>query len=269
MTTKTASELTLSDAMDPARATALSVTLGLGKAYQADDHLPPFFHQIYFWEAYSADLLGHDGHPKVGVAGIIPDLGLPNRMWAGGRLQFKHPMRAGVPAQKQSVVENAETKQGRRGQLGFVTLRHDIMQDEVLCVREFQDLVYLNAPDPSAPKPAPALAPEDEDTCCEAIFTSTDLFRYSALTFNGHKIHYDLEHTRNVEGHDHLVVHGPLLAQRLMLIATAELGSLKEFQFRAKSPVLCGEKIGFCRKGSQLWVRGADGRLCMEATATP
>lgn len=254
---------TVTDPMDPARADALRVALDLGAF--ADDTLPPFFHQIYFWEALPPAHLGRDGHPKVG--GLIPDMGLPRRMWAGGRLRFHHPLRVGVTAQKRTAVVAAKHKVGRTGPLGFVTLRHDIWQDDRLVVSEDQDLVYREDPDPTAPAPQTRAAPTDEDSSEKVRFNSTLLFRYSALTMNGHRIHYDLDYCRQVEGYAGLVVHGPLLAQLLMLKAEQALGPLTGFTFRAASPVLHDETATLCRKGSALWVRGHDGRLCMQADA--
>ena len=257
---------TITDPLDPARANALCIILGIDQNVVAQE-LPPFFHQIYFWDPKPNGALGRDGHPAVGQDGLIPDLGLPRRMWAGGQLRFHKPLVAGEPAQKTSSLESAEIKHGKRGPMGFVKLKHEIHQNGELCVTDLQDLVYLNDPDPSAPKVASLDAATDETICRTRSFTSTDLFRYSALTFNGHRIHYDLDYCRNVEGYDNLVVHGPLLAQTLMLLASDTFGSLSRFEFRAKSPVMCGETVSFCQKDEFLWVRGADGRLCVEATA--
>lgn len=249
------------DPMDPARADALRATLNI--ANTDHDVLPPFFHQVYFWQALPPDQLGRDGHPKRG--GVIPDMGLPRRMWAGGRLQFHRPLRVRVTAEKHTSVVSAKHKTGRTGPLGFVTLRHDIWQDGKLVVTEDQDLVYREDPDPNAPLPQTTNAPLDQDSAETVNFTSTLLFRYSALTMNGHRIHYDLDYCRHVEGYAGLVVHGPLLAQLLMLKAERELGALAGFGFRAASPVLHNEAATLCRKGNKLWVRGEDGRLCMQA----
>ncbi|WP_424944499.1 FAS1-like dehydratase domain-containing protein [Aliiroseovarius crassostreae] len=255
----------LRDVMDPARAAAFFAALDLGPAPTSDDPLPPFLHQIYFWDAQPPAKLGRDGHPRVG--GLIPDMGLPRRMWAGGRLAFHAPLLAGIPAEKHSFVEDTQHKDGRTGPLGFVTLRHEIWQDHTLKVTEWQDLVYREDPSPDTPLPTPQPAPVDEETSETWQFPSTLLFRYSALTFNGHRIHYDLDYARDVEGYDGLVVHGPLLAQLLMLKATRELGPLAGFRFRAMSPVLHSQEATLCRKGQVLWVRGHDGRLCMLAEA--
>lgn len=249
------------DAMDPARAQALCVALGRADQVTMGTPLPPFFHQIYFWEAQPPKALGRDGHPKVG--GLIPDMGLPRRMWAGGRLAFHRSLLAGQVAEKVTTVESSARKTGRSGPLGFVTLRHDVMQGDTLCLTEWQDLVYREDPALDAPKPTAPSAPQDEDHAREVQFDSTLLFRYSALTFNGHRIHYDLEYARTVEGYDGLVVHGPLLAQLLLLFAQ-EAGEVAEFSFRATSPLMHFETAVLCRKGNDMWVRAGDGRQNMQ-----
>ena len=254
-----------SDSLDPARAQALLVALGRKDAIGPGDALPPFFHQLYFWQPEPPERLGRDGHPKLG--GVIPDMGLPRRMWAGGRLRFAFPLRAGVPASRSTVCESSARKVGRTGPLAFVTLRHEIVQEGRVCLTEWQDLVYREDPDPAAPRPVPPQAPTDEEAARPMGFSSTLLFRYSALTFNGHRIHYDEDYARRVEGYDGLVVHGPLLAQLLMLMAADELGPLEKFSFRAASPVMHREAVTLCRQGRRLWVRGPDGRLAMEAEA--
>ncbi|MEX0301834.1 MAG: acyl dehydratase [Leisingera sp.] len=259
----------LTDMMDPVRASAFQAALGLEPDISAGSALPPFFHQLYFWTPLPPEGLGRDGHPKVGGAGLIPDLGLPRRMWAGGRLRFEAPLLAGVTAEKTSVQEKAECKTGRTGPLGVVTLRHEIRQKGRLCLSEWHDLVYREDPDPAAPKPVPPEARTDETDVREVSFSSTLLFRYSALTFNGHRIHYDLDYARDVEGYAGLVVHGPLLAQQLMLLAEELMGPLAEFSFRATSPLMHFESADLCCNGQDLWVRGPDGRQCMGAMAVP
>ena len=254
-----------SDEMDPARARAMQVTLGQAPTLARGMRCPPFFHQLYFWTPLPPEALGRDGHPKVG--GLIPDMGLPRRMWAGGRLTFAAPLRLGIAATRVSVCETAMRKDGRTGPLAFVTLRHELWQEDRLCLTEWQDLVYRPDPDPDAPRAEPPAAPDDAEETAAVHFDATMLFRYSALTFNGHRIHYDQPYAREVEGYDGLVVHGPLLAQHLMLMAEAALGPLMKFSFRATAPLMHDEVATLCRKGRTLWVRGADGRQCMVAEA--
>ena len=253
-------ELRRRDALDPARAEALAAILGL--PFDPAAPLPPFAHQAHFWDVRPAAGLGRDGHPRLG--GLVPDLGLPRRMWAGGRLEFHGALYAGRPAEKLSVREAVTRKEGRTGPLAFVTLRHEVRQDGRLAVTEWQDLVYRAEADPAAPRPAPAPAPRGEAEAVARVFSPTDLFRYSALTMNGHRIHYDADYARDVEGYPGLVVHAPLLAQHLMLMAPPPL---RRFAFRATAPLFAGERAEFCRAGARLWVRGPDGRLCMEAEA--
>ena len=259
---------TLADVMDPARATAFQVALGREPSIQPGSELPPFFHQLYFWSPHLPGDLGRDGHPKVGL-GLIPDMGLPRRMWAGGRLQFQRPLIAGVEAERRSVRENAAQKTGRSGPLAFVTLRHEVWQQGTLCLTEWQDLVYREDPSPGSNAPQRPMARTDEMDRREVAFDTTLLFRYSALTCNGHRIHYDTDYARNVEGYEGLVVHGPLLAQLLMYYATELIGPLDGFSFRASSPLMHLETATLCRNGQALWVRGPDGRECMRAEVLP
>ncbi len=256
---------TIRDQMDPARAKALYAVLGLGERADSERALPPFFHQIYFWDIAGPDNLGRDGHQKLG--GLIPDLGLPRRMWAGGQLEFHAPLRTGLVAVKTSFVDKVVQKTGRTGPLAFVTLRHEIHQEGARVMTEMQDLVYRQDPSSQTPVPAPKMAPEDPQNTEAVTFSSTLLFRYSALTMNSHRIHHDAAYAREVENYPGLVVHGPLLAQLLMLKATREMGPLAKFSFRATAPLLHWEQAALCREAGRLWVRGPDGRLCMKAKA--
>ncbi len=255
---------TVRERLDPSRVDALNTLLHL------EDIAPhPFAHQVYFWDVHPASALGRDGHPKTG--GLIPDMGLPRRMWAGGRLRFHAALRLGELAEKRSKLGSAERKVGRSGPLALITLMHEVHQDGQLIVEEEQDLVYLPDPDPQAEKPKAPAAPDLADHVTGRQFSTTDLFRYSALTFNGHRIHYDREYSQQVEGYPGLVVHGPLLAQCLMLQAEEILGELCAFDFRATAPLFDFETAEFCARkdgaGLEMWVRGPDGRQCMRAQA--
>ncbi len=257
---------TLNCNLDPARAQSLHHSLArIGAPPKTGDALPPFWHQIYFWDTRPPAELGRDGHPKTGS--FIPDLGLPRRMWAGGDLAFAHPVRIGAPAVKTTTLESVTEKTGRTGPLAFVTLRHDIHQNGTLCMTENQHLVYRQDPTQPQTTPLTKQARTDETNAQTNSFNSTLLFRYSALTNNGHRIHYDLDYATQIEGYTGLVVHGPLLAQLLMDLAQRHLGPLRKFSFRAVSPLMHTESASFCIKDSELWVRAPDGRLCMEATA--
>lgn len=254
---------TISDPLDVARAQALAATLGATTPIETGDPLPPFAHHIYFWDAQPPSALGRDGHPAQG--GFIPDLGLPRRMWAAGKLVWHRPLLAGIKAEKTSVVESVTRKSGRSGPLAFVRVRHDIRQRQGLALTEWQELVYREDHPQSTPPP---MAATNEDHAETVHFDSTLLFRYSALTFNGHRIHYDEAYARDVEGYNGLVVHGPLLAHLLMGLAQRQLGELKTFQYRATAPLMHHEQATLCWKDGIAWVRGPDGRQCMIGEAT-
>jgi 3-methylfumaryl-CoA hydratase len=249
------------DPFDIARAHALQATLGDTPNLRTGDPLPPFAHQIYFWDPQPPENLGRDGHPATGS--FIPDLGLPRRMWAAGRLTFHRPLLAGIRAERTSTIDAVTRKQGRSGPLGFVTIRHDIKQRGALALTEWQELVYRE----DGAQTALTAAPIDETHKEDATFNTTQLFRYSALTFNGHRIHYDETYARQVEGYDGLVVHGPLLAHLLMGMAQRQLGTLTHFSYRATAPLMHHETGTLCWKSGHAWVRGPDGRQCMIAEA--
>jgi len=259
-----------SDWIDPARAAAMQATLGQeGPFLVVGDRLPAFWHQIYFWDAVAPDSLGPDGHPRTGT--FLPDTGLARRMWGGGDLTFHAPLLIGQAATRRSTVLDARRKTGRSGALAFVTIRHEVVQNDRICLTEHQNLIYRAKADPNSPTPAAKLARRDETRCRPADFSTTLLFRYSALTFNGHRIHYDRDYCQRVEGYPGLVVHGPLLAQLLVALAEDMDGPLAKFTFRATAPLFDFESAEICgaegATGLDLWVRGSDGRLVMEATS--
>ncbi|MGB0504676.1 MAG: acyl dehydratase [Pikeienuella sp.] len=262
----------LHDDIDLWRARALHATMDLAGDGPAEGApLPHFWHWIYFLDAKPARALGRDGHPATGDGGFIPYFGHPRRMWAGGRLEFHQPLPIGARAEKLLTIDNVAEKTGRSGPLAFVTLRHEISGPGGLAVTEHQDIVYREDPAPDAPKALPKQAPTDEHRSQTAHFSTTMLFRYSALTFNGHRIHYDREYARDVEGYPGLIVHGPLIAQMLLAFAETAPGQpAKRFEFRAASPAFDFEAITLCSKdrsdGSDLWARGPDGRLIMTAS---
>ena len=262
MTTQPPSLQSQVDMMDAARAQALQAALGQTPSIAMGDTLPPFAHHIYFWDPQ--DVLGQDGHPATGQ--FIPDMGGARRMWAAGKLVFHRPLLAGIRAEKTSTIEGVTRKDGRSGPLAFVRVRHDIRQRQTLALTEWQELVY-RVPNPANTAPPP-IASTDEILAEQVTFDSTLLFRYSALTFNGHRIHYDETYARDIEGYDGLVVHGPLLAHLLMGLAQRQLGGLQTFSYRATSTLMHHEAATLCWKDGRAWVRGPDGRQCMAAEAT-
>lgn len=253
--------VTISDRVDPARGAALLATLGMAGDVGVGAVLPPLAHLVYFWDPVTEADLGHDGHEKLG--GLIPDLGLPVRMWAGGRLTFHTPFRAGVAAERVSRLVGVTRKEGRSGRLGFVTLRHEVRQRNAPVLTEEQDIVYREAGG-LACEPLVETGEADERRALKV--SGVTLFRYSALTFNAHRIHYDAEYCRE-EGYPGVVVHGPLLATHLAGFAGERLGGMKRFSFRATAPLFLGDVAWLCRAGRRFWVEGPRRRLCMEATA--
>lgn len=256
--------------IDPGRARAMEATLDRTPALDQGDPLPPAWHWLYFWEVEPIGALGPDGHPARG--GFLPPVELPRRMWAGGRIAFQRPLALGAEASKTSTIADVTEKQGRSGRLVFVTVRHEIADAVGLCVVEEQDLVYREAPGPDASPPKPEPVPADAAWTRELATGPTLLFRYSALTFNGHRIHYDAPYARQVEGHPGLVVHGPLLATLLLDLWSHEAGrpAPAQFSYRAVSAVCVPETVTLAGRpagtGGELWAAGPDGRLCMRAT---
>ncbi|GMG82876.1 MaoC family dehydratase N-terminal domain-containing protein [Paralimibaculum aggregatum] len=258
------------DAMDPWAAAALIATLELTRPEPGPgDPLPPLWHWMHFREAAPRAALGADGHPLPGR--LFPRPAQPRRMWAGGRLTLHAPLPLGAPAEKLTTVAGIAGKAGRSGALTFVTLRHEITGAAGLAAVEEQDIVYREDPPPGSPAPAPPPARGDETARRVWSLDATALFRYSALTFNGHRIHYDADYARGVEGYPGLVVHGPLLATLLLELTGELMGPPRSFAFRATAPVFAGERFAACAReegeGLALWIRGEDGRLAMAAEA--
>ncbi|MDF1854827.1 MaoC family dehydratase N-terminal domain-containing protein [Pseudooceanicola sp.] len=205
--------------------------------------VPPGYHWCLTPEAVAAPDLGRDGHPRPGQ--FLPALPLPRRMWAGGEIEWLGAFAVDDEVTKTSIIRSVSFKDGRSGPLGFVAVDHEYSVSGNLVLRERQDLVYRQDPDPSAPAPLP---PQAESWQVLAHWEITPdpvlLFRYSALTFNGHRIHYDAAYAREVEGYDGLVVHGPLQAVWLQNLATAQLGAIpRRFSYRGLSPLIVGHSV--------------------------
>ncbi len=235
--------------------------------------LPPLWHWLYFLPLHARSALGEDGHARKG--GFLPPVPLPRRMWAGGRFDFVEPLRVGERIRKRSTITAIDLKHGRSGALAFVTVRHEISANGAPRLVEEHDIVYREAPRPDAPALAPTPAPQGP---WQRRITPDDvlLFRYSALTFNGHRIHYDRRYVTGVEGYPGLVVHGPLIATLLLdLLQREQPGArLSGFRFRALRPTfdtapffVHGEPAADGRT-VRLWASDAEGWLTMDATAT-
>jgi 3-methylfumaryl-CoA hydratase len=236
--------------------------------------LPPLWHWIYFWTAAPQSQLGPDGHPERG--GFLPPVPLPRRMWAGGRLVFHAPLPLEARATRTSTVQQVDIKEGGSGALAFVTVAHAITVDGTLCVSEEHDIVYRAAPSAGTPAPAPKPAPLDASWSRTITPDPVLLFRYSALTFNGHRIHYDRSYVTGVEGYPGLVVHGPLIATMLADLVHRHLpgATLRSFDFRAVGPLFDTEpftvngRLDADGARIRLWAANMHGALAMQATAT-
>ena len=266
-------ETTLADTIDARRAAALAATLDLDTAPSDGEALPPLWHWLGFLPCDRASDLGQDGHARRG--GFLPPVPLPRRMWAGSQFEFTRPLRVGVPAERVSTIEDVTLKRGRTGTLVFVRVAHRYHDADGPLLAEWHDIVYREAPAPGSTPPAPQQAPADAAWSWPLAPDPVLLFRYSALTFNGHRIHYDRSYATDVEGYPGLVFHGPLQATLLVELLRRERpdADLAAFAFRALRPVFDTAPLTACGAPADdgtahLWIRDADGALAMDATAT-
>jgi 3-methylfumaryl-CoA hydratase len=236
------------------------------------DAVPPLWHWAYFVMPTRASELGRDGHAALGE--FMPPVPLPRRMWAGGKLEFNTPLRVGELARRESTVRDVKIKHGRTGRLCFVEVEHCIYVDDELRFSEVHNIVYRDLKQAGEDKVKPPQAPVDAQWTREVVPDPTLLFRYSALTFNGHRIHYDLDFCRHEEGYPGLVFHGPLTATLLLELAMENNNkrSLKTYEFRAYSPLF--DNAAFTLNGRMdnnsavLWASNPDNKLAMKATVS-
>ncbi|MCF6444213.1 MaoC family dehydratase N-terminal domain-containing protein [Nereida sp. MMG025] len=260
---------TRDDLIHPFPANAMAATLDRERQFENGDPLPPLWHWLHFLPVFTLKDAGHDGHAALG--GFLPPVPLPRRMWAGGRLSWHRPIHIGQVHRKISKVLSVEHKQGRSGDLVFVTVRHQIYSGDERCLSEEHDIVY-RAQEISAAQPP--LAPTDGELIRHVNPDPVLLFRYSALTFNGHRIHYDHPFATTREGYGGLIVHGPLLASYLCgaIAQKWPTKQLARFAFKAKAPVFDTMGFDVCLRGNgdnaDLWITRDDGVLAMEAEAT-
>jgi 3-methylfumaryl-CoA hydratase len=246
--------------LHPEPARLLQATLDRDdRAFAAGDPLPLVWHWLYFPSTTRQSRLGDDGHTHdTGLLPVIP--ALPRRMWAGSRLQSAQPLRIGDRVTRRSSVAALEPKLGRSGRLLFVTLRHELTGNSGGSIFEEQFIVFRSPHDPDAPPSMPAAAPRPAQFERVVVPTPPLLFRFSALTFNAHRIHYDHPYATQVEGYDGLVVHGPLMAV-LMLDLLERIGrgtAIDGFAFRARYPAFAPHpllvKANATTPGFDVWI---------------
>ena len=263
------------DCVTAAPVAALAATLDRNDpAPKEGDVLPPLWHWLYFLPIHRQSDVGADGHAKRG--GFLPPVPLPRRMWAGGRITFSAPLRIGEPIERESRIVDITRKEGRSGPLVFVVVRHAISGPAGLAIVEEHDIVYRSEANAAERSATPALAPVDAAWSHEIDPDPVLLFRYSALTFNSHRIHYDRRYAMEVEGYPGLVVHGPLIATLLTDLLRRALPARRvaAFSFRAMSPLF--DIASFFVRGQpahdattvRLWAASPHGALAMDATAT-
>jgi 3-methylfumaryl-CoA hydratase len=269
---------TATDSVTIQQIAGLAATLDLDEAARqrlglvAGGVLPALWHWLAFLPTAPMSGLGPDGHPKRG--GFLPPVPLERRMWAGGRLQFEGDIRIGEPLERRSTIRSVQEKAGRAGSMVFVTVEHRFSTERGLAIVEEHDIVYVAIPDRFTPPPP--VEPPAPTAFAEAVSIDTvKLFRFSAVTFNGHRIHYDLDYTREVEKYPGLVVHGPLQAVLMMEAARRHQGGAmpKTYGFRGVRPLFHFESVQVVgtavESGAQhLATVNGDGHACMQATVT-
>lgn len=236
--------------------------------------LPPLWHWLFFLPLHRASELGDDGHARRG--GFLPPVPLPRRMWAGGRFEFRAPLRVGDTVTRTSTIDDVREKTGRSGRLAFVTVRHELRcngASEAALV-EWHDIVYREAKRPTDAEAPPQPAGGDAQWQRTIVPDAVLLFRYSALTFNSHRIHYDRRYATAVEDYPSLVVHGPLVATLLVDLLRRHRpdAGLASFAYKAMRPAFDERPLTLCgrREGSvvRLWAHDHEGALVMDASAT-
>jgi len=260
--------------VSPRLAQQLAATLGLEDGPGVGFALPALWHWALFPHIVSQSQVGSDGHPKRG--GFLPPVPLPRRMWAGSRVRFERPLVVGSEVSRTSQILDVAEKEGRTGKLVFVRLRHELEDLDGPLISEEQDVVYREFSATAYTAAAGPLAPAEFTWQREIVPDPVLLFRYSADTFNGHRIHYDRTYAREQEGYPALVVHGPLTATLLIDLVRRSLPgkSITSFSFKAVNPLFDHAPFHLYAAhapGStevKLWAANADGVLCVDAEAT-
>ncbi|MBC6441470.1 MAG: MaoC family dehydratase N-terminal domain-containing protein [Rhodospirillales bacterium] len=259
-----------SDRINAISARHLAATFDRDEQVMQDGNpLPPGWHWLYFLDAPPSAMIGADGRTVPG--GFLPETGLPRRMWAGGSFTFERPITLGSNVSCEVTIADVARKEGRSGKLAFITTEHRISQGGATALVETRDLVFRAAPKPGETArrvDPPATALWHRETRPDAVL----LFRFSALTFNAHRIHYDIDYCRDEEGYPGLVVHGPMLALLLLDLAECELGgrTFRRFRYRALAPLFVPDPFFVCGcpdgdDKALLWIESQDGAMTMSA----
>ena len=268
--TEEASDIVTAQLVKGLRATLF---LDIGEP-KTGDAAPFTTHWCLAQPVYPMSMLGPDGHPTRG--GFLPPVPLPRRMWAGGELQFIEPLRVGDEATRASRIADVTVKSGSTGTLCFVSVEHTISTPRGVAIRERQDIVYRDMPNggknaaPAKPAAAPPMAKHRQTHVSDPVL----LFRYSALTFNGHRIHYDRDYVTKVEGYPGLIFHGPMQAALLVEFAAHLHGGIapKKFSYRGLQPLFEGGEFSVnaneIAEGLDIWVANADGAPTMRGIAS-
>jgi 3-methylfumaryl-CoA hydratase len=257
------------DIVTARQARQMAATLDMsGPSFADGDPLPALWHWMGWTPETPMAELGPDGHPAKG--GFLPPVPLERRMWAGGRLEFLAPLRIGETLHRRSEILNVAEKTGSTGRMVFVTVRHEVTGQDGLAIREEQDIVYIAMPDRFTPPPPVPAAPAAwrQDVAMDSV----RLFRFSALTFNAHRIHFDLPYATAVEKYPGLVVHGPMQAMLLMQAARGRSGGNvpRGYRFRGVRPLFHFDALSLQGEGvadgaEALATVNGEGLVCMRA----
>ena len=261
-----------SEIITPAQVNRLAATLDEpAPDYGEGDALPPLWHWIFTIKPVPHSGLGKDGHPERG--GFLPPVTLPRRLFAGMKTDFLHPLIIGLEAERESEVIDITKKSGASGDLLFVRIRNSFRQQGNLCVVEEQDIVYRNKGAPIVlPEVKPFPEPAANSWTKELTVDAEMLFRFSAVTFNSHRIHYDRTYAASEEGYPALVVHAPLIAMLLLqLLKKNSEKPIRRFEYRALAPLLDGQpvRLSAARQGVDtisMQALRADGKIAARAS---
>jgi 3-methylfumaryl-CoA hydratase len=251
---------TIEDIASPVPLAGLAALLDHEAPPWTEGEVPPLGHWLYFLNRARQSEIDIDGHPKRGR--FLPPIELPRRMWAGSRIEFLAPIMIGAKIARRSTIAGIESKTGASGEMIFLTVHHEIASGGRVAIREEQDVVFRGAPGETAKPGEPAPKAERSRTIIPDI---TQLFRFSALTFNAHRIHYDRDYARDAEGYPGLVVQGPYTATLLMDLALRHGARPARFAFRARRPHFEGRPLNLCAAGGRLWSVDEAGQVGMTA----